>query len=367
MSHRLRTLTILVIGIVGGASFSLGYAAWASHDTRAVSLVPGQDAQLFAEVYERVKHDYVDEVPDDKLMEAAVRGAVASLDPYSEYLDVNEFEEMRVSTAGEYSGVGVEISVNDGSLKVITAIDDSPAARAGVRAGDIITAVDQIPVDPANLNESIDRLRGKPGSKVKLSIARAALEPFDVVLTRGSVQVHSVKQEMLEPGYGYVRISQFNENTGVDFAHALTSLQSQKPLRGLVLDLRNNPGGVLDAAVAVADSLLDHGMIVTADGRTPDAKFAMQAHAGDLTHNAGIIVLVNNGSASASEIVAGALKDNSRAILMGQTTFGKGVVQSVVPLSSGGAVKLTTSRYYTPSGASIQDHGIVPDVVVGDL
>lgn len=367
MSHRLRTLSVLAVGMIGGAGLSFGFAAWAAHDTRVSSILAWQQAQLFAEVYEHIKREYVDEIPDQQLMESAIRGAVAGLDPYSAYLDTNEFEEIRMSTAGEYSGVGVEISVGEGVLKVIAAIDDSPAARAGIHGGDVVIAIDKIPVEPANLNESVDRLRGKSGSRVRLTVARdSAPQPLDFVLTRGAVQVRSVKQEMLEPGYGYVRISQFNENTGVDFSRAVTSLQAKNPLRGLVLDLRNNPGGVLDAAVAVADALLDHGIIVTADGRGPDSKFAMQAHSGDLTNNATIAILVNGGSASASEIVAGALKDNERAMLVGHTTYGKGLVQSVLPLSGGGALKLTTSRYYTPSGASIQKHGIVPDVVVND-
>jgi len=369
MSSRLRTLFLLAIGVAGGASLSLGYTAWATtHDNHVTATIPWQDAQLFAEVFEHIKQDYVDEIPDKDVMETAIRGAVAGLDPYSAYLDAKEFEEMRMTTAGEYSGIGVEISLSEGALKIVGAIENSPAARAGILAGDTVVAVDKVPVDAANLNESVDRLRGKVGSRVKLTILRSSTpQAFDVVLTRGAVQVHSVKQQLLEPGYGYVRITQFNENTGIDFSRALVALQAQKPLRGLVLDLRNNPGGVLDAAVAVADALLDHGVIVTADGRTADAKFAMQAHTGDLTNNAPIVVLVNGGSASASEIVAGALKDNARATLMGQTTFGKGLVQSVLPLSSGGALKLTTSRYHTPSGASIHQHGIVPDFVVDDL
>ncbi|HYM35610.1 MAG TPA: S41 family peptidase [Steroidobacteraceae bacterium] len=367
MTSRLRTLSLLAIGIACGVSMSFGYAAWAAHDSR-VSVVPWQHAQMFAEVYEHIKQEYVDDTSDQQLMENAIRGAVASLDPYSAYLDAKEFEEMRMSTAGEYSGVGIEISLSENTLKVISTIEDSPAARADIRAGDVVIAIDKIPIDANNLNESVERLRGKSGSRVKLTISRdTAPMPFDVTLTRGSVQVHSVKQEMLEPGYGYVRISQFNENTGVDFSRALTTLQKQDMLRGLVLDLRNNPGGVLDAAVSVADALLDHGTIVTAEGRASDAKFAMQAHPGDLLNNAPVVILVNGGSASASEIVAGALKDNARALLVGRTTYGKGSVQSVLPLASGGALKLTTSRYHTPSGASIHQHGIVPDVVIDNV
>ncbi len=366
MSLRLRPLPLFIVGITLGTGISLGLTAWAAHDARAPVLA-WQNAQLFAEVYQNIKQDYVEEISDEKLMGAAIRGTVSGLDPYSAYLDPKEFEEMRLNTAGAYSGVGIEISTAEHSIKVLAAIDDSPAAHAGIREGDIVIAIDNVPVDAANLNDSVERMRGESGSQVTLSIQRAAAKPFAVVLTRGTVQMHSVKHEMLEPGYGYVRISQFNENTGVEFSHELAALQTKGPLLGLVLDLRNNPGGVLDAAVAVADAMLDSGTIVTADGRAADAKFEMKAHAGDLLNNAPIAILVNGGSASAAEIVAGALKDNQRAVLIGQTTYGKGSVQSVLPLSGGGAIKLTTSHYYTPSGASINHHGIVPDVVLDDL
>lgn len=368
MRFRLRTFSVFAVGIAIGGSLSLGYTAWAARDSRTVATLGWQNAQLFAEVYEHIKQDYVDEVPDRRLIEAAIRGSIAGLDQYSAYLDENELEEMRMNTAGAYSGVGIEIALIENTIKILNTIEDSPAARAGVRAGDAVVAVDNVPVDAANINDSVERMRGKSGTRVKLTIIREATpQPFDVVLTRGTVQVHSVKPELLEPGYAYVRITQFNENTGVDFSRELANLQKKTPLRGLVLDLRNNPGGVLDAAVAVADALLDSGVIVTADGRAADAKFEMQAHPGDLMNNAPIVVLVNGGSASASEIVAGALKDHKRASLIGQKTYGKGLVQSVLPLSSGGALKLTTSRYLTPSGVSINERGIVPDVVIENL
>jgi carboxyl-terminal processing protease len=290
------------------------------------------------------------------------------LDQYSSYLDAREYAEMRLNTSGAYSGVGIEISLDAGLLKVVAAIDDSPAARAGIRGGDIVVAVDGVAVDPAHLDDAVERLRGKPGAHVKLTIRRAdnpqTLE-FDLV--RRKVQVNSVKADVLEPGYGYVRVSQFTETTADDFLAAIKALQSGPPMRGLVLDLRNNPGGVLEAAVAVADIFLDSGVIVTAQGRALGADFKMQAQPGDLLNSAPITVLMNGGSASASEIVAGALKDHARAKLVGQTTYGKGSVQTVVPLEQGGALKLTTSRYHTPSGATIQQRGIAPDVALTDL
>jgi len=362
MFTKLRAPLLLAVGMLLGVGTMLGLSAWAARESPTLSW---QQVNLFAEVYERVRRDYIEAIPEERLMDAAVRGMVAGLDQYSTFMDVKEYEEMRTSTAGEYSGVGIEISLDAGAVKVVVAIDGSPAARAGIRGGDTIVAVDDVPVDPANLDATVDRMRGKPGAQVKLSIARAAApQPLHFLLVRRKVQVHSVKAELLAPGFGYVRIAQFSETTADDFAAELKRLQSEASdaLRGLVLDLRNNPGGVLEAAVEVADQFLEQGVIVTADGRTADARFAMSATPGDVLHGAPIVVLVNGGSASASEIVAGALHDRKRALLMGQTTYGKGSVQSVIGLSSGGALKLTTSRYHTPSGASIQQHGIVPDV-----
>lgn len=365
MAARLRTVSALAIGIVIGGCFTFGLTAFAARDARTAPLLGWENARLFAEVYEHIKQDYVDEIPDARLIEAAVRGSMAGLDQYSAYLDEKELEEMRMSTSGAYSGVGIEIALVDGAIRVMNAIEDSPAARAGVVAGDIVVAVDNVPVDAANLDDSVERMRGKAGTRVKLTISRANAQlPFDVALTRGTVQMHSVKHEMLESGFGYLRITQFNENTGADFAQELAKLQKQNPLRGLVIDLRNNPGGVLEAAVAVSDAVLDTGVIVTADGRTPDARFELRARPGDMMNKAPIVILVNGGSASASEIVAGALKDHHRAQLIGQNTYGKGSVQSVLPLAGGGALKLTTSRYHTPSGASINEHGIAPDILI---
>jgi carboxyl-terminal processing protease len=347
-----------------GVGMTLGFSAWAA---RNVQSLPWQQVNLFAEVYERVHRDYVDEIPDERLMRGALRGVVSELDQYSAYLDAREYDEMRQSTAGTYSGVGVEISLIDSELHVRGVLDDSPAARAGILASDVIVAIDSIPVDPEKLNESIDRLRGKPGAHVLLAIRRLdapQLLKFDLV--RRKVQVHSVKAEVLEPGYGYVHVSQFSETTADDFSAAIKDLQRGAPLHGLVLDLRDNPGGVLESAVAMADEFLDSGIIVTAQGRAVGADFAMQAKPGDALKGAPLMVMVNGGSASASEILAGALQDNHRARLIGQTTYGKGLVQTVTPLAQGGALKITTSRYRTPSGASIQQKGITPDIVLTD-
>jgi carboxyl-terminal processing protease len=331
----------------------------------ARSALPWQEAGLFAEVYERIKRDYVDEVDDHALMVKAIRGMVAALDPHSAYLDSDEFDEIRLSTMGSYPGVGIEVIASDGVVKILRPIDGSPAQRAGLRAGDQIVRIDGSDVG-ADLAGAIARLRGTSGSVVTLSVHRAGdPEVLEFALRRAQVEVHSVLGQTLEPGFGYLRITTFSETTSQDVAKAISRLKRDNPagIYGLVLDLRNNPGGVLEAGVAVADDFLDSGVIVTADGRTAEARFRMDASHRDLIDGAALVVLVNAGSASASEIVAGALKDHGRALLVGRRTYGKGSVQTVLPLSRGGAVKLTTSRYFTPSGASIQGKGIVPDVL----
>jgi carboxyl-terminal processing protease len=365
MLHKLRAPLIFVAGLLLGIGTTFGYSVWAA---RAAPGLPWQQASLFADVYEQIRRDYIEDIPAERLMSNAVHGLTSGLDQYSTYLDAREYDEMRLNTAGAYSGVGIEISLETGQLKVVAAVDDSPASRAGIRGGDLVVSIDDVAVDSEHLDDAVDRLRGKPGAHVKLSIRRAdnpQLLEFDLI--RRKVQMHSVKADLLEPGYGYVRVSQFTETTADDFLAAVNGLQAREPMRGLVLDLRNNPGGVLEAGVAVADVFLDSGVIVTAQGRAVGADFAMQAHPGDALNGAPIIVLVNGGSASASEIVAGALKDHARAKLVGQTTYGKGTVQSVVPLAQGGALKLTTSRYHTPSGATIQQRGITPDIVITNL
>jgi carboxyl-terminal processing protease len=304
-------------------------------------------------------------VDDHQLLQAAIRGMVSSLDPYSAYLDGDEYDEVKISSSGRYSGVGIELSIEDEQVVVIAPFEGSPAALAGIRSGDIIVTIDGIPVNTSTLADTIGRMRGAEGTSVKMGIMREGNpEPMLFTLKRSRVELHSVRAEMLESGYGYVRISQFSETTGDDLNAALKNLRkhSGAPLKGLVLDMRDNPGGVLEAAVSVADTFLDSGVIVTAKGRTPDSKFEMNATPGDALNGAPIVVLVNGGSASAAEIVAGALKDQHRAKLMGRTTFGKGSVQTIIPLSDDRAVKLTTSLYYTPSGVSINHRGIAPDI-----
>jgi carboxyl-terminal processing protease len=307
----------------------------------------------------------VNPVDDHQLLQAAIRGMVSSLDPYSAYLDGDEYDEVKISSSGQYSGVGIEVSMEDEEVVVVSPFEGSPAAVAGIRAGDVIATIDGIPVNTTNLADTIGRMRGIEGTSVKIGILRAgSTEPLQFTLKRSRVELHSVKAELLEPGLGYVRISHFSETTGDDLDTALKDLRKRNgaALKGLVLDLRNNPGGVLEAAVSVSDTFLDAGVIVTAKGRTPESKFEMDATPGDALKGAPIVILINGGSASAAEIVAGALKDNHRAKLMGRTTFGKGSVQTVIPLSGDRAIKLTTSLYYTPSGISINHRGIVPDI-----
>jgi len=371
MSTRTRTLAALGAGIILVFSAALAGNAVAGRPSDeaqapAPATLPWEEARLFAEVYERIKREYVDEVDDHALMEKAVRGMVAALDPHSAFLDSEEFEEIRLSTMGSYPGVGIEVVAEDAGVKVLRPIGGSPADQAGMLAGDIIVKIDGVDVG-ADLAGAINHMRGPAGSTVRLSVRRSGHnELLNFSLRRAKVEVRSVAQQELEPGYGYVRITGFSETTADDVAHALARLKRDNPrgLKGLVLDLRNNPGGVLEASVAVADAFLDHGLIVSAEGRTSDSRFRMDATPGDLIDGAPIVVLVNSGSASAAEILAGALKDHGRAELVGHKTYGKGSVQTVMPLSHGGALKLTTSLYFTPSGVSIHEKGILPDVIV---
>jgi carboxyl-terminal processing protease len=371
MSTRSRTLIALFAGAVFGFSAALTSGVLAEHPNESMqaaahpAALPWEEARLFAEVYERIKREYVDDVDDHALMDKAIRGMVAALDPHSAFLDTDEFEEIRLSTMGSYPGVGIEVVAEDSAVKILRPIEGSPADQAGLLPGDQIVRIDDADIG-ADLAGAIARMRGSSGSLVKLTILRPTTgQTLDFSLRRAKVEVHSVAQQSLEPGYGYLRITGFSETTADDVNHAVARLKRDNPggLKGLVLDLRNNPGGVLEAGVAVADAFLNEGVIVTADGRTPDARFRMDATPGDVIDGAPLVVLVNGGSASASEIVAGALKDHGRAELIGHKTYGKGSVQTVMPLSHGGAVKLTTSRYFTPSGASIHGKGIVPDIV----
>jgi carboxyl-terminal processing protease len=329
--------------------------------------MPREDARRLVEILERVRLEYVDEVDDHELMDNAARGLVAGLDPYSAYLDRDEYDEIRLSTSGSYPGIGVEVAAEQDGIKVLRPIADSPADRAGLRTGDVIVRIDDAPVQ-SDVDAAIDQMRGPAGTQVKLSVRRAGVPSVvDLALERAQVEVHSVSAGILDGGFGYLRIVSFSDTTAQDVTRAISNLLAQRqgaPLKGLVIDLRNNPGGVLDSAVEVADQFLAAGTIVTADGRTPDARFRMDATPGELLAGTRIAVLVNGGSASAAEILAGALKDNGRAMLVGRRTYGKGSVQTVIPLADGRALKLTTSHYATPSGAKIDQRGIDPDVQV---
>ncbi|MCJ7589741.1 MAG: S41 family peptidase [Woeseiaceae bacterium] len=367
MSLKIRAILVVVIGVVMGLGLSVGGGLLASNKPLNTEELAWEQAQLFAEVLERVKRDYVEPVDDATLLESAIRGMVGDLDAHSEYLDANEYRDIRISTTGSYTGVGIEVAQVGDALRVISPIAGSPAARAGIQSGDELVAVDGRPITDDRLQDTMGQLRGQAGSKVTVSVRRDEVV-LDYDMRRQIIRVASVHKEFLGPSYGYVRVNQFSENTAQELSHAVDELHEANGgmLEGMVLDLRNNPGGVLDAAVDVSDLFLDSGVIVTADGRTPEARFTRSAHRGDILDGAPMVVLVNSGSASASEIVAGALQDHNRATIVGTPTFGKGLVQTVMPLSRGRAIKLTTSRYYTPSGDSIQDVGVQPDVLVAE-
>lgn len=371
MTLKTRGILVLVIGTVMGLALSLGGGVMAKRDRTTADGLDSDHAELFAEVMERVKREYVEPLDDAVLVESAIRGMVADLDRHSQYLDAGEFEDIRISTTGSYSGVGLEVSTREGEILVIAPIDGTPAQRAGIEGGDVIISIDGTSVTDAGLDDTIAKMRGRPGTPVEITVERDDYDdPLDFHLTRQRIHVASVRHEMLDPAVGYVRISQFTDSTAAELGSAIDDMidtaqdETGNMLTGLVLDLRNNPGGILDSAVDVSDLFLDDGVIVTADGRTPEARFVRKAERGDILDGAAIIVLVNRGSASASEIVAGALQDHHRALIVGTTTFGKGLVQTVMPLSKGRAIKLTTSRYFTPSGDTIHDVGIAPDIYV---
>lgn len=367
MLLKTRAILVVVVGSVMGLSLSFSGKLMANRHQPVSDDLALQQAQQLAEVMQRVKRNYVEPIGDKELLDNAIRGMVADLDPHSQYLDANEYRDIRISTTGSYTGIGIEVNEKDGVIEVITPMAGSPAARSGIRSGDQIVAVDGVAVEAPNLRETISRMRGQAGSKIALTVLRGK-ETIQHEMRREVIRVASVHHELLGPSYGYVRVNQFSDTTARELSRAIDQMQDDNEgmLDGLVLDLRNNPGGVLDAAVDVSDLFLDSGVIVSADGRTADARFRRSAHRGDVLDGAEMIVLVNHGSASASEIVAGALQDHRRAVVVGTTTFGKGLVQTVMPLSKGRAIKLTTSRYYTPSGDSIHETGITPDMYVED-
>lgn len=365
MSLKVRAILVLVIGVVMGLSLSIGGGILGTERSPTRQELSWEQAQLFAEVLERVKRDYLEPIDDAELLESAIRGMVSGLDAHSEYLNAAEYRDIRISTKGSYTGIGIEVAEVGNTIRVITPFAGSPAARSGIRSGDELVAVDGRAIDSSRLKDTLNRLRGSVGSVVTLSVLRDNVV-IDHVMRREIIRVVSVHKEFLSPSYGYVRVNQFSENTAREVSRAVDELQDANGgmLEGLVLDLRNNPGGVLDSAVDVSDLFMDSGVIVTADGRSLDARFTRSAHRGDILDGAPMVVLVNSGSASASEIVAGALQDHNRATIVGTATFGKGLVQTVIPLSKGRAIKLTTSRYYTPSGDSIHEVGIKPDVLI---
>jgi carboxyl-terminal processing protease len=374
MALTLRGIVVLLMGIVLGVGLALSSTIWITLTGRAkaapVAAVDPtiESAALVAEVIDRVRSEYVDKIDDKRIVEAAIRGIVADLDQHSTFLDAEQYEDIRISTTGNYTGVGLDVNLEGGRVTVVAPLDGAPADQAGILPGDIVSAVDDVPVNAEDVASSVARMRGQPGTSVTLDVMRPGTDtPLRFALTRTEVHVKTVQSEYMGNGLGYVRLSSFAESTAADLdqaAHDLTAAAGRDRLLGLVLDLRSNPGGLLDSAVEVADEFLDGGIIVTGTGRMRKAQFEQSAHAGDTLEGVPTVVLVNSSSASASEIVAGALQDHGRARIVGEKTYGKGSVQTVMPLGEGSALKLTTSRYLTPSGRSINGTGIAPDVVV---
>ena len=371
MSLKLRCVLVLVIGTVLGLTVSLGSSVLANREARLAarhsSALPTEYVQRLADVIERVRREYVDQVDDERLIESAIRGVIEELDSHSRYLDARAYEDIRIATTGNYSGVGLDVRVENGRVTVVTPLDGGPAEAEGVLPGDVLIAVDDMPVDGKNVDETVNRMRGEPGTEVTLGIMRDGVDdPLRFSLTRAEINVKTVTSADLGDGYGYVRLTGFSDSTASDLDEAARALgaESATGLKGLVLDLRNNPGGVLEAAVEVADRFIDDGLIVRGAGRIRQARFEKHASAGDELEQVPLVVLVNRGSASASEIVAGALQDHDRGQVVGERTYGKGSVQTVLPISEDNAIKLTTSRYIMPSGRSIAGVGIYPDIVV---
>ncbi len=370
MRFTARNTYVVLSSVLFGILISAGSGVLATRSSDATQ-VPLEHLRTFSDVFVRIKKHYVEDISDEDLLENAIRGMLSGLDPHSAYLDEEEYSELRIGTSGEFGGLGIEVSMEDGFVKVISPIDDTPAKRAGIEGGDLIIRIDDEPVKGLSLNQAVKRMRGKPGSDIDLTVVREGVEgAFSVVITRDIIKVSSVRQLLIEPNFGYLRVSTFSSNTTQNVLDGIDELIDKNglPLKGLVLDLRNNPGGVLTAAVGVTDAFLEEGLVVYTDARndvTGNSEIRYSARRGDAISGAPLVVLVNGSSASASEIVAGALQDHERAIVMGSKTFGKGSVQTIQDLANGGALKLTTARYYTPSGRSIQAQGIQPDISIG--
>lgn len=368
MNSNTRTLLVLITGVTLGISLAIGQGVFADKSaSKATSVLPLNELRSFTEVFARIKKDYVEEVSDKTLLENAIRGMLSGLDPHSSYLDAEHFKELKVGTSGEFGGLGIEVGMEDGFVKVISPIDGTPAMRAGVKAGDLVIRLDEKPVKGMTLHDAVKIMRGKIGTDIVLTIIREGEErPLKITITRDVIKVKSVRTKDLGDGFGYLRISQFQSRTGENLTEAIEKLKKENggKLNGMVLDLRNNPGGVLNAAVEVSDAFLNDGLIVYTQGRIADSEMKFSATPRRLLDGAPLVVLVNGGSASASEIVAGALQDHKRAVIIGSRTFGKGSVQTILPLGENSALKLTTARYYTPSGRSIQAEGITPDIVL---
>jgi carboxyl-terminal processing protease len=369
----MRKTSLVLLGAVAGAAVTL-VAVQPSRlmigsTARAAQADTYRQLNLFGDIFERVRAHYVEKPDDSKLVESAINGMLNGLDPHSSYMDSKSFRDMQVQTRGEFGGLGIEVTMEDGFVKVVAPIDDTPAAKAGVRAGDIITHLDDDPVQGLTLNQAVEKMRGPENSKIRLKVMRKGNDgPIEIAIVRAKILVRSVRSKVQGEDVGFIRITQFTEQTTDGLRKAITDISSQIPndkLKGYIIDLRNNPGGLLDQAISVSDAFLERGEIVSTRGRDPDETQRFNARPGDLTKGKPVIVLINGGSASASEIVAGALQDHRRATLLGTRSFGKGSVQTIIPLGSGnGALRLTTARYFTPSGRSIQAKGISPDIEV---
>lgn len=371
MKSAARYTLVLLLGVFVGAAITFDMTVLAGREqaVQAGKPLPIDELRTFTEVFSRIKSDYVEPVEDKKLLEDSIQGMLSGLDPHSSYLDAESFKDVRIETEGQFGGLGIEVTMENGFVKVVSPIEDTPAAAAGLKTGDLVIRLDDKAVKGMTLTEAVRAMRGKPGSDIALTVVReGSSKPLKFTVTRAIIKIQSVKQKLVEPGYGYVRVTQFQTTTNKNLATAIKKLEEENKgaLKGLVLDLRNNPGGVLNAAVGVSDAFLNKGLIVYTEGRVSDSRLKFSAAPGDLINGAPMVVLVNGGSASASEIVAGALQDHKRAIVMGTKTFGKGSVQTIVPVSNGAALKITTARYYTPDGRSIQAAGIVPDIVTED-